>query len=236
MTQLLIIAFTMGIIGSFHCIGMCGPLALAIPLDNENIHAKFFGAFIYNLGRIFTYSVFGLVFGMVGKSLALFGFQQWLSVIAGSGILIYLFFRKWFQAAGKGNTNPFFFRVRILLQRLFLKRTFGALFLIGALNGLLPCGLVYMAITGAIAIGNIKGSILFMAAFGAGTLPAMWAVAFFGNFISIGIRKKLKSVYPVIIGCMGMLLIVRGLGLGGGFLSPKIVPQKTAIECCSKDQ
>jgi uncharacterized protein len=78
MIQLVIAAFAMGMVGSFHCIGMCGPIALSLPLKKESSWGKFSGAILYNLGRITTYIAFGLVFGLLGKSVALFGYQQWL--------------------------------------------------------------------------------------------------------------------------------------------------------------
>ena len=90
MFQLIIAAFTMGLIGSFHCVGMCGPLALSLPLNNDSFLSKFSGALLYNAGRIVTYAVFGFVFGVIGKSFALFGYQQWLSVILGVVIIFFI--------------------------------------------------------------------------------------------------------------------------------------------------
>ena len=237
MVQLFFIAFMIGIVGSFHCVGMCGPLALALPLPNNSFMAKFFGAFIYNAGRIVTYSVFGLIFGLVGQTAALFGFQQWLSI--GTGVLILLFIllpKKYkMQHVASNYSTRFFTKLRLQLGLLFTKKNNSSLFIIGLLNGLLPCGLVYMAVAGAIAAGNVGSSVIFMAAFGLGTLPVMWSIAFFGNYVGVSIRQKIRRAYPYMMGLMACLLILRGMGLGIPYVSPKINSEQTAVDgCCIK--
>ncbi len=236
MIQLTLAAFMMGILGSFHCVGMCGPLALSLPLKSENRFAKFYGALLYNSGRIVTYSLFGLLFGAIGKTVAVFGFQQWLSVILGILIIAFVILPKKMNVLQKGNAGLWFYeRTRAALGKLFIQRTDGSLFLIGLLNGLLPCGLVYMAAAGAVATGDISSSVLFMAFFGLGTLPVMWMVAFFGNYVSVGIRQRIRRAYPYMMMLMACLLILRGMGLGIPYVSPKANDEKAqAIECCAK--
>ena len=237
MLALFFVAFTIGIVGSFHCVGMCGPLALSLPLSNNSFAAKFFGAFIYNAGRIVTYTFFGLIFGLIGQTAALFNFQQWLSI--GTGILILLFIimpKKYkMQSTASGYTTTFFTRIRLELGRLFTQKNNSSLFVIGLLNGLLPCGLVYMAVAGAIAAGDVWKSALFMAAFGLGTLPIMWSVAFFGNYVGISFRQKIRRAYPYMMTLMACLLILRGMGLGIPYVSPKMNAAKTEVHgCCTK--
>lgn len=236
MIQLILAAFTMGILGSFHCVGMCGPLALSLPLNNNSASSKFSGALLYNSGRIVTYSVFGLIFGVIGKTVALFGFQQWLSVILGVLIIVFVILPKRVSALQNRNAGLWFFeKVRSLLGTLFLQKNHASLFFIGLLNGLLPCGLVYMAVAGAVAAGDVVNSVLFMAFFGLGTLPVMWSVAFFGNYVSLGIRQKIRRVYPYMMMLMACLLILRGMGLGIPYVSPGMkVEEKQTIECCAK--
>ena len=227
MVQLVTAAFMIGMVGSLHCIGMCGPLALSLPMSEKAGPAKFFGALLYNMGRVVTYSVFGLVFGLIGKSVALFGFQQWLSVIMGVLIIFFIVFPRAISGKYAQNTvSRFFEKIRGALGGLFFKKKLSSLFFIGILNGLLPCGLVYMAVAGAVATGDIPRSILFMAFFGLGTLPAMWSVTFFGNFITIGIRQKIRKVYPYMMMLMACLLILRGMGLGIPYVSPKLNAEK----------
>ncbi|HQW83563.1 MAG TPA: sulfite exporter TauE/SafE family protein, partial [Ferruginibacter sp.] len=182
MIQLFFVAFSIGMLGSFHCVGMCGPLALSLPLSNNGFFAKFSGAILYNAGRIVTYSFFGLIFGLVGKSFALFGFQQWLSIIMGVLIMFFIILPKRSKVFSTTNgTIRFFEKLRGYLGRLFTQKNNSSLFSIGLLNGLLPCGLVYMAVAGSVATADVLNSVLFMAFFGLGTVPVMWSIAFFGN-------------------------------------------------------
>ena len=236
MSQLIFAAFMMGLLGSFHCVGMCGPLALSLPIDSGRRSARFTGVLLYNTGRILTYSVFGLIFGLIGKSAAFFGFQQWLSIILGLLIILFVVLPKRFSIFHNKNfVLPFFDKIRSSLGQLFSRKKYSSLFFIGILNGLLPCGLVYMAAAGAVATGEVSGSILFMAFFGLGTLPMMWSIAFFGNYVSIGIRQKIRRAYPYLVTFMACLLILRGMGLGIPYLSPEIKKERpNIIECCAK--
>jgi uncharacterized protein len=236
MVQLIFAAFTIGLLGSFHCVGMCGPLALSLPLNSNSFWSKFSGSLLYNAGRIVTYAAFGLVFGAIGKSVALFGYQQWLSVLLGVLIIVFIILPKQITFINKKNiVFRFFEKLRSSLGQLFFKKNYSSLFSIGLLNGLLPCGLVYMAAAGAVATGDIVNSILFMAFFGLGTLPMMWSVAFFGNYISIGIRQKIHKAYPYMMMLMACLLILRGMGLGIPYISPKVDVEKKAVHgCCTK--
>lgn len=236
MTELILAAFTMGILGSFHCVGMCGPLAMSLPLRTDSNWSKFSGAFIYNTGRIVTYAVFGLLFGAIGKTFSLFGYQQWLSIVLGVLIIVFIILPKRISALQNRNAGLWLYeKVRLAIGRLFLQGTGASLFTIGLLNGLLPCGLVYMAAAGAVATGDIIYSIVFMAFFGLGTLPVMWSVAFLGNFVSLGIRQRIRKAYPYMMAVMACLLILRGMGLGIPYVSPKVAEKKVdAIECCVK--
>ncbi len=236
MTGLVLAALTMGALGSFHCVGMCGPLALSLPLSSNSAWAKFSGALLYNTGRIVTYSVFGLLFGAIGKSVALFGFQQWLSVVLGAVILVLVIIPKRFINRYQSHGRWWLFeKLRSALGKLFLQRNQASLFMVGLLNGLLPCGLVYMAAAGAVAAGTVSGSVLFMAFFGLGTLPVMWSVAFFGNYVSLGIRQRIRKAYPYMMMLMACLLILRGMGLGIPYVSPQVKTEKTeTVDCCAK--
>ncbi len=226
----------MGIIGSFHCIGMCGPLALALPLKDDSLFSKFAGALLYNSGRIVTYSLFGLAAGSIGQSFSFFGFQQSLSIAAGTLILLLVLIPKIFPGSlGKSNVaGKFFEKIRYHFGQLFFKKNQSTLFAIGFLNGLLPCGLVYLAMAGAAATGTIPDAIVLMAAFGAGTLPVMWSIAFWGNFISINIRQRIRKMYPYMMMLMACLLIVRGMGLGIPYISPAENAAAKKISCCAK--
>ena len=236
MLQTAIAAFVMGAVGSFHCIGMCGPLALALPLKDDSLFSKFTGALLYNSGRIVTYSLFGLLAGSIGQIFSFFGFQQSLSIIAGSLIVLLVILPKLFPSIIKNKNigNSFFQKLRQIFGQLFFKKNKSSLFAIGLLNGLLPCGLVYLAIAGATATGNIVNATIFMAAFGAGTLPVMWSIAFWGNFINIQVRQKIRSAYPYMMMLMACLLVLRGMGLGIPYISPGKNGVTKKISCCVK--
>ncbi|MEO8862476.1 MAG: sulfite exporter TauE/SafE family protein [Ginsengibacter sp.] len=234
MAQLIIAAFMMGSLGSFHCVGMCGPIALSLPLKDTSAWGKFSGALFYNSGRIITYTIFGFIFGSIGKSVAFFGYQQWLSIILGVVIILFIILPKRVSSFKNNNFILLFLeKLRSSIGKLFLKKNFPSLFSIGLLNGLLPCGLVYMAAAVAVSTGDVANSMIFMAFFGLGTLPMMWGIAFFGNYVSIGLRQKIRKAYPYMMTLLACLLILRGMGLGIPYVSPKVnVEKKDVINCC----
>jgi sulfite exporter TauE/SafE len=221
MMSLFITALIMGGIGTMHCIGMCGPLALSLPVVTNNNTSRFFSTLLYNFGRIVTYAVLGAIFGIAGSTFAFFGYQQWLSVIMGIGILLFIFLPA-YHFTKRNFITQFFEKTRIQLGNLFVRKNYHSVFFIGLLNGLLPCGLVYMALAGAISTGSVINSSLFMAAFGLGTLPVMWSLAFFGGFINSRIRQRIKKLYPYLMAGMAVLLILRGLGLDIPYISPSL--------------
>jgi hypothetical protein len=225
------VAFSLGFLGSFHCMGMCGPIALALPLNRKNMFTMVVGSSAYNLGRVFTYSLIGLVFGLIGQGLFLAGYQNILSITLGVLILASLVLAGW---AAKFNPNGLLYRmvnaVKSKLIPLFNKRSTGGLFLIGTLNGLLPCGFVYMGITGALATGSALNGAMFMAFFGLGTLPAMMLVNLMSGMVSVSFRNVVKKISPVVIGLMALVLILRGMNLGIPYISPEITQKKVEIK------
>lgn len=226
-------ALLLGFLGSFHCIGMCGPIALTLPVQHLDGFKKLMGIILYNSGRVFTYALLGLIFGVIGMSFNLFGWQQILSIILGSLLLLF-FVASFLQKRIFKNQfiqNRWNKYILHWLTPLFQKKSLGNVFLIGLLNGLLPCGLVYMAIAGALATGNLLTSSVFMASFGLGTLPAMIGMSFAGSFISLRMRNNIKKAVPYIIGLMGILLILRGLNLNIPYLSPAMGMDRVAEAC-----
>ena len=219
---MLISAIIFGLLGSFHCVGMCGPIAFLLPLDRENKTKRVLQLLSYHSGRILTYSVLGLIFGAVGKSLNLFGLQQQLSI--GIGILMivtiliptklfnrYNFSKPIYKLVGK---------VKSKMGTALKKKNPSTFFTIGYLNGLLPCGLVYMAIFGALATGNAWKGSLYMAVFVLGTVPLMTTAIYLGNFLTKTVKQRVLKLIPSFVVIVGLLFIVRGLGLGIPYLSP----------------
>jgi len=213
-------AFLLGLVGSLHCAGMCGPLALALPVAGNSRGAFVLGRLAYNAGRVVTYACLGAIFGLVGQTAALAGLQRWLSLTAGILILIGLF-----ASARLGLAAPITRSVAALksgLGALLRRRSLGALLLLGLLNGLLPCGLVYVACAGAAATGAIHRAIENMVAFGLGTVPLMLGMTLAGQAIRGAVRLKFQKLIPAAVGVVAVLLILRGLALGIPYLSPDL--------------
>ena len=212
---------------------MCGPIAMTLPLK-ENSGSRFTGALLYNVGRMTTYASFGLIFGLIGRSFAWFGWQQKISISLGVIIIFSLILPKIFNqqnALTRANTRVMT-SLRSKLGKLLFQGSPGSLYAIGILNGLLPCGMVYLALAGAIATGDALSGALFMALFGAGTLPAMWTVSFFGGMMKQSFRSGARKLYPAMMIIMAVLLILRGLNLGIPYLSPRLtVSSSVSAEC-----
>lgn len=215
-------AFLLGLLGSFHCVGMCGPIAFLLPVNRKNNWIKLGQTFIYHGARILAYSLLGLFFGLIGKSLNLFGFQQYLSIAIGALMILLVLIPQ--KKLAKYNFSQPVFRliskVKSGLGTQLKKRTPDTFFTIGFLNGFLPCGLVYMAIFGAIASAELWRGAAYMMAFGVGTIPLMTTAIYLGNFLSAKTRQYIRKAIPVMVILIGCLFILRGLGLGIPFISP----------------
>lgn len=222
MNDLYIAALMTGLIGSLHCIGMCGPIAVALPLGNNSWIYKFFGSITYNVGRIITYALLGVIFGMLGQGIEMAGLQQWASIGLGIVLILSVLFPVLFK--GKVNIDRFFFGFAGKLigkfRKLFSISSYSSLFLIGLLNGLLPCGLVYVAIAGAINTNYILSGAIYMSIFGIGTIPIMASIPIVGDLIGTNIRKRFKGIVSVFIIILGIIFILRGLSLGIPYVSP----------------
>lgn len=219
--EIIIAGLTLGLMGSFHCIGMCGPIALALPLNNESWFNRFSGAFLYNIGRTITYGVLGVLFGLIGAGLSFAGFQKWVSITMGILMIASVLFPGISRNLNTETSSFSFMRkLRFQIGRLFQKRSNSSLFLIGLLNGLLPCGLVYMALAGALATADLFLSVVFMIMFGLGTIPMLFAVSILGNIATSRLRKIINKLIPVVVIIIGIIFILRGLSLGIPYISP----------------
>jgi sulfite exporter TauE/SafE len=219
--------FFIGLFGSLHCVGMCGPIAIALPIPNSNNLSFVAGRLLYNVGRVFTYSFLGAIFGLLGSRLVISGFQQSISIGLGIAIVVVVLIPPKYKAIITQHSiiQKITLPLKSGISNLFKQGTFSAMFLIGLLNGLLPCGLVYVALAGAIASGNAISGTIVMIIFGLGTIPIMFAATIFGKFINLNIRRKISKAIPVFVLVLGLLFIVRGMGLGIPYLSPKISAQ-----------
>lgn len=214
-------AILFGLLGSFHCVGMCGPIAFMLPVDRHKPIKKFFQILSYHFGRLLTYSLIGLLFGFLGKGFYFFGFQQQLSILVGVSMILVILFPKIFQKLSfTKSISKIIFKIKNSLGKELKKKGNDTFFTIGFLNGFLPCGLVYMAIFGALATSNAFAGSLYMFLFGLGTIPLMTAVVYLGGFAKENLRKNIQKAIPVMVVFIGLLFILRGLGLGIPFVSP----------------
>ena len=213
------VAFFIGLFGSVHCVGMCGPLALAIPSYQNNWWVVVAEKFLYNFGRIITYSLLGLLIGVIGRQLWLYGLQQGISLL--SGVLIIMAGLSRIFKIYLPHTQLFSKSVTLFNRLLSyaLKNRAGHLF-IGMLNGLLPCGFVYLAMVGAVNTPSSLSAGQFMFWFGIGTLPLMLLATIGSGFMGYTVRRRINKVIPYIMVCLGCWFILRGLSLDIPYLSP----------------
>lgn len=231
--------FIVGFVGSLHCVGMCGPIALALPVFGESKLSVFFGRLLYNIGRVVTYSILGALFGLFGSRLVLFGLQQDVSIVIGVLILLYVLIPRKI----KTRITEFKFYSSLVkflksnFAKLISKRTNKSMFTIGLLNGLLPCGFVYVGIAGAVSTSSWLEGTLYMALFGLGTTPIMLATAMLGKVINFNLRSKINKLIPAFAAILALLFILRGLNLGIPYLSPKFEypsakTETHEVDCC----
>lgn len=215
-------AFFFGLISSLHCVGMCGPIALMLPVDRTNQTKKVIQIMTYHLGRLSAYALIGLVFGLLGKGLFLAGIQQKLSIGIGIAMIFVILIPE--KVVARYNFSKPVFRliskIKSTLGKQFKNKSFKSLFTIGLLNGFLPCGMVYVALFGAIAMQSESLGVLYMILFGLGTVPLMSSVVYLNSFLTIPIRNKIQKVIPIVTVIIGVLFILRGLGLGIPYVSP----------------
>lgn len=220
---LIISALGLGFASGFHCIGMCGPIALSMGLTKKQATNFYLQNLTYQFGRIATYSLLGAILGIVGQGFQMVGFQQYLTI----GVGVILIMMAIFSFGGKDFASKipflstFLLKVKLNLSKLLQKADYRSRFATGILNGFLPCGMVYMALTASLAAGGIWQSAVFMSLFGLGTLPFMFFVVLLGNLMTTALRIKILKFVPVMMIILGGLFIVRGLEIGIPYLSPK---------------
>lgn len=224
--------FLIGLLGSFHCVGMCGPIAIALPVYSNSQIQIILGRILYNLGRVVTYALMGALFGLFGNRLVLVGLQQQVSITLGVIMLVYVLLPRKYKT--KIADTSFYNSVVGVIKEYFSKLTKyknnKSLFVIGILNGFLPCGFVYVALAGAISTGGFVSGSLFMALFGLGTLPIMLGTAMLGKFLTVNLRNKINKLIPVFTIILAIIFILRGLNLGIPYISPKLVKAQTVQE------
>lgn len=215
-------AFLFGLLSSLHCIGMCGPIAMMLPVDRKNQAKKVTQILTYHFGRITAYATIGFIFGLLGKGFFMAGVQQQLSIFIGIMMILIVLIPT--RTISKYNfSKPIFqiiSKIKTALGSQFKNKTYKSFFTIGLLNGFLPCGMVYVALFGAIAMQSPFFGSFYMILFGLGTIPLMSSVVYVNSFLSNSFRNKIQKAIPIFAIFIGFLFILRGLGLGIPYISP----------------
>jgi uncharacterized protein len=223
-----------GLIGSFHCIGMCGPIAFSLPLYGRPLLQKLFLSVCYNLGRSSGYALIGILCGLVGRQFFLSGYQQLFSVSVGILILTLFLAERYVPAKARKPLYLFHNLKRHIALQLASADKGGSFFTVGLLNSLLPCGLVYVAAGAAMTLGNAWYGAALMFLFGLGTFPLMMTAMLGSTAISLSMRMQIRRLMPAFVCCTALLMIVRGMNLGIPYLSPQIQKAPTNEVRCHR--
>ena len=215
-------AFILGLISSLHCVGMCGPIAMMLPVDHQNEAKKVTQIITYHLGRLTAYATIGLIFGLLGRGFFLAGLQQKMSIFIGLAMILVVLIPE--RIFSKYNFSKPVYKVisnlKSTLGKQLKSKSYKSLFTIGLLNGFLPCGMVYVALFGAIAMQSAGFGVLYMLLFGLGTVPLMTIVVYIHSLLKLPFRNKIQKAIPYVAVIIGVLFILRGLGLGIPYISP----------------
>jgi sulfite exporter TauE/SafE len=201
---------------------MCGPIAMMLPVDHKNPSKKALQVLIYHLGRLTSYGILGLAFGLLGRGFYMAGIQQQLSIAVGVGMIVLAVVPEKILA-NYNFSKPVYrliTKIKSSLGAQFKRKTPDAFFTIGLFNGLLPCGLVYAALFGAIAMQNVTLGIAYMILYGLGTIPMMSAVVYVSSLLSMPFRSQLQRAVPIVTVVIGVLFVLRGMGLDIAYISP----------------
>lgn len=216
-------AFVFGLLSSFHCIGMCGPIAMVLPVNHSDASQKTLQILTYHLGRLLAYSSIGFLFGLLGKGFFMAGLQQKISIFVGvMMILVVIIPEK--KVSQYNFSKPIFKILSMVKQKMgeqFKNKSYSSIFTIGVLNGFLPCGMVYVALFGALAMQSPLLGGVYMFLFGLGTIPMMSMVVYINSWLTVSVRTKIQKIIPIVAICIGVLFVLRGLGLGIPYISPK---------------
>jgi sulfite exporter TauE/SafE len=231
MWQVIAAGLMFGFVSSFHCVGMCGPLVLALPVQALAAAKRFAAVTLYHAGRVLTYVVLGCVFAFAGHRIYLAGFQRILSVSAGAVMLVAVIWGA--VLAKRGSAISFFPVSKSYITKLWGKTSLGNFVMLGVINGLLPCGMVYFALITSLSFSAAASGVLFMLCFGAGTLLLMVGLHYFGSgYLKASLRNNIRRFVPYFIAFAGVLMVFRGLSLGIPFISPRIATAPAqAISC-----
>lgn len=223
--------FGMGLAGSLHCVGMCGPLMMALPLHSFSMAKKIIAIVLYHSGRLMSYAMLGAATGMVGRQFFIGGYQQAFSIAIGMVLLATVLVTR--RKGTLLQRSWLYKKVQSLMVRFLQQPSLKTVWMMGAANGLLPCGMVYVAMVAAASTGSVVYGSLFMLLFGSGTIPLLMLASFAGIFFRPRVRLALKKVSPYVTAFIAVLLVLRGLNLNIPYLSPLLsLPGNEEVISC----
>ncbi len=236
----LIGGFILGFAGSLHCIGMCGPIVLALPWQSKSGLKVLLKRILYFLSKSTSYLFLGIITGLIGDTFRFFGAQQSLSIMSGTVMLILGLVSLFRFTLTQRITffDKFFIKLRSLFSSFLQTERISSFLVVGFLNGLLPCGFVYIGLGTALSGNSVIESGLFMFLFGLGTIPALLVVALLPSVLKSRWKIPTAKLAPILSIVFALMLILRGLNLGIPFVSPKMHTTQPAhtpnpqIDCC----
>jgi len=232
----IILGMAMGFMGSIHCIGMCGPLVMSLHGRGGGVRSNAFYQLAYHIGKICSYMVIGVQFGILGQTFHFFLSQQKLSLVIGISFILFFLFSKITSSKLSNSLTAKFLPITRFFNHIVVEKSILKMFLTGIGNGFLPCGFVYTAASASIATGKIEDSVLFMAGFGFGTIPALTGVIYLFHLVPERIKSSCNFIYRYLLIILGVLLILRGLNLGIPYISPAYNVETEEVHgCCHKE-
>ena len=203
-------AFTLGLAGSWHCVGMCGPIAMVVPgAKGKN---RIYAILLYHSGKILSYALIGSLFGLFGLFLGSLKIQSVVTISVGILMVLIAFLPVILNRLEQKGFVLFssYFRFKQKLSRLLDKDKVEFAFYIGLLNGFIPCGMVYMAALAALTQASVTDSILFMVLFGLGTAPFISLLIFFANYLRSKIQKRAVMLRTAVLFLVGLFMVWKG--------------------------
>lgn len=203
-------SFIIGLLGSWHCIGMCGPIALMIPGSKGK--NRLLSISLYHGGKLLTYMLIGSFFGLVPALTNSFFVQAIITIFVGIVMLLIAGMPLILNSIEKFGFTKFqkFFKLKTKLAKLIKTDKIEFSFYIGVLNGFIPCGLVYFAALGAISQPTFVSSILFMLFFGLGTIPLMFLFLLLPGILKPSTRNYLNKFRQVGFAAVAVIMLWKG--------------------------
>ncbi|MBK9642964.1 MAG: sulfite exporter TauE/SafE family protein [Saprospiraceae bacterium] len=232
MVVFLISALTLGLGSSLHCMGMCGPLVMAMPFQDLNGDVSTYRLIMYHVGKTLSYASLGFILGSFGMGFKLLGYQQGFSLFFGVSILIISLF-PYITKSTRTYQNKLFGNLSQISASLLKRSGKNSIFYLGVANGLIPCGIVYIALAASVLMYSSLKASVFMMIFGLATIPSLSIIIYSKRLITSSFGKNFKTMSLVFSLTLSMLFIMRGMNLGIPYLSPKLAENST-LNCCHK--